>query len=40
LTGEEWVITRGLQRARPGLKVAPKRETLTVSEASGGQVKR
>ncbi len=36
LSGEEWVITRGLQRARPGLKVAPKRETLTVSEAPPG----
>ena len=33
LTGEEWVITRGLQRARPGQKVTPKREALTVSEA-------
>jgi RND family efflux transporter MFP subunit len=33
LTGEEWVITRGLQRARPGQKVTPKREVLTVSEA-------
>jgi RND family efflux transporter MFP subunit len=33
LTGEEWVITRGLQRARPGQKVTPKRETITVSEA-------
>jgi multidrug efflux system membrane fusion protein len=36
LTGEEWVITRGLQRARPGQKVTPKRETLTVSEAPVG----
>ena len=34
ITGDEWVITRGLQRARPGQKVTPKRETLTVSEAS------
>jgi multidrug efflux system membrane fusion protein len=33
LSGEEWVITRGLQRARPGQKVAPKRETLALSEA-------
>jgi hypothetical protein len=36
LTGDEWVITRGLQRARPGQKVTPKRETLTVSEAPAG----
>ena len=34
LTGEEWVITGGLQRARPGQKVTPKRETIAVSEAS------
>jgi RND family efflux transporter MFP subunit len=33
LTGQDWVITRGLQRARPGQKVTPKRETITVSEA-------
>ncbi len=33
LAAEEWVITRGLQRARPGIKVAPKREALTLSEA-------
>jgi RND family efflux transporter MFP subunit len=36
LTGNEWVITRGLQRARPGQKVTPKRETITVSEAPAG----
>jgi multidrug efflux system membrane fusion protein len=36
LSGEEWVITRGLQRARPGQKVTPKREVLTVSEAPAG----
>jgi multidrug efflux pump subunit AcrA (membrane-fusion protein) len=28
----EWVIIRGLQRARPGDKVTPKRETATLSE--------
>ena len=27
-TAEEWVITKGLQRARPGGKVTPKREAL------------
>jgi RND family efflux transporter MFP subunit len=37
LTGEDWVITRGLQRARPGQKVTPKREALTVSEAPVGK---
>jgi len=36
LTGDEWVVTRGLQRARPGQKVTPKREALTVSEAPAG----
>jgi multidrug efflux system membrane fusion protein len=34
ITGDEWVITKGLHRARPGQKVSPKRETLAVSEAS------
>jgi multidrug efflux system membrane fusion protein len=34
LGGDVWVITRGLQRARPGQKVLPKREVLAVSEAS------
>jgi multidrug efflux system membrane fusion protein len=33
LAGEEWVITRGLQRARPGQKVTPKREALAISAA-------
>ena len=33
LAAEEWVIVRGLQRARPGIKVTPKREALTLSEA-------
>jgi len=33
LAAEQWVITRGLQRARPGIKVTPKREALTLSEA-------
>ena len=36
LTIEDWVITRGLQRARPGQKVTPKREVITVSEAPAG----
>ncbi|RTL73085.1 MAG: efflux RND transporter periplasmic adaptor subunit [Hyphomicrobiales bacterium] len=29
----DWVVTNGLQRARPGSKVEPKRVALTVSEA-------
>jgi RND family efflux transporter MFP subunit len=31
VTAEEWVIIRGLQRARPGGKVTPKREAPTLS---------
>ena len=34
VAGEDWVITRGLQRARPGLKVEPKRVAIAVSEAA------
>jgi multidrug efflux system membrane fusion protein len=34
ITTDDWVITRGLHRARPGQKVTPKRESLAVSEAS------
>lgn len=30
---DDWVITNGLQRARPGNKVAPKQVNLTLSEA-------
>ena len=30
----DWVVTRGLQRARPGGKVAPKRVVIEVSEAA------
>ncbi|KAB2913374.1 MAG: efflux RND transporter periplasmic adaptor subunit [Hyphomicrobiaceae bacterium] len=33
LAGDEWVVTRGLQRARPGQKVTPKPEVLTLSQA-------
>jgi RND family efflux transporter MFP subunit len=33
VTADEWVIIRGLQRARPGGKVAPKREAPALSEA-------
>jgi RND family efflux transporter MFP subunit len=33
----DWVITRGLQRARPGLKVEPKRVAIDISEATPTQ---
>ena len=33
LQPDEWVITKGLQRARPGIKVAPNKVALTMSEA-------
>ena len=36
---EDWVITKGLQRARPGLKVEPKRTTIAVSAAPAGDPK-
>jgi multidrug efflux system membrane fusion protein len=35
LSANEWVITRGLQRARPGLKVEPKRIAVTLSAVPG-----
>ena len=34
LQPDEWVITKGRQRARPGIKVAPNRVALTMSEAA------
>ncbi|HRD78806.1 MAG TPA: efflux RND transporter periplasmic adaptor subunit, partial [Hyphomicrobiaceae bacterium] len=30
---EDWIVVNGLQRARPGSKVTPKREPIKVSEA-------
>ncbi len=33
ITADDWVVTNGLQRARPGNKVQPKQVSLTVSEA-------
>jgi RND family efflux transporter MFP subunit len=35
LSAGDWVVTRGLQRARPGQKVTPKREALSLSQAAG-----
>jgi hypothetical protein len=34
VTAEDWVVTRGLQRARPGSKVDAKRVAITVSDAA------
>ncbi|MBX9589047.1 MAG: efflux RND transporter periplasmic adaptor subunit [Hyphomonadaceae bacterium] len=36
LAGDDWVVTNGLQRVRPGLKVEPKRVAIAASEASSG----
>ena len=35
ITADDWVVTRGLQRARPGSKVTPKREPIQLSQAPG-----
>ncbi|HZT48890.1 MAG TPA: efflux RND transporter periplasmic adaptor subunit, partial [Hyphomicrobiaceae bacterium] len=40
LAASDWVITRGLQRARPGQKVTPKREALSLSETASGPVQK
>lgn len=40
ITGEDWVVVNGLQRARPGIKVNPKREPLKVSEGPTGATPR
>jgi multidrug efflux system membrane fusion protein len=37
LAATDWVVTRGLQRVRPGIKVEPKRVALTISEAASGK---
>jgi RND family efflux transporter MFP subunit len=37
LAASEWVVTKGLQRARPGSKVEPKR--LTIAEPETGPTK-
>jgi RND family efflux transporter MFP subunit len=34
LGADDWIVTRGLTRVRPGQKVAPKREPLKVSEGA------
>ena len=37
VAAEEWVIVRGLQRARPGGKVTPKREARGLSGAAAAK---
>ncbi len=37
LVAEDWVVTRGLQRARPGIKLTPKREPIKVSDATSAR---
>jgi multidrug efflux system membrane fusion protein len=34
VTADDWVVTKGLQRARPGLKLNPRREPIKVSDAA------
>jgi RND family efflux transporter MFP subunit len=37
LAAGDWVVTRGLQRARPGGRVAPKRVAIELSEAAAAK---
>ena len=37
ISGSEWLITKGMHRARPGQRVTAKRVTLTVSTAQDGE---
>jgi RND family efflux transporter MFP subunit len=36
INADDWVITRGQQRVRPGQKIIPKRIPLKISDAKGG----
>ena len=36
VTAQDWVIVKGLQRSRPGQKVAPQREALKITDATAG----
>ena len=38
MDAEDWIVTKGLTRVRPGQKVAPKREPLTVSQGAAPAV--
>ncbi len=33
VAAEDWVVVRGQAKVRPGMKVTPKREQVTISEA-------
>jgi RND family efflux transporter MFP subunit len=37
LTGDEWIVVNGIQRARPGAKVKPVRADSTAHSAAGSQ---
>ena len=37
IAGGDWVITRGLQRARPGIKVTMKEVAISLSETPGAK---
>ena len=37
ITANDWVIVKGIQRARPDQKVTPRREPIQVSETAGPQ---
>lgn len=39
VSADDWVVTNGLQRVRPGLKVAPKRVEIAASAAAGADPK-
>jgi RND family efflux transporter MFP subunit len=36
LDAQDWIVTKGLTRVRPGQKIAPKREPITVSQGASG----
>lgn len=40
IAGGDWVITKGLQRARPGIKVTMKEVAISLSEPPGAQSQR
>ena len=38
VSADDWIVTKGLQRARPGGKVTPKREPIKLSETAPATV--
>lgn len=40
VTTDDWVVTRGIQKVRPGQKVAVRREQIKISEALGAATSR